>query len=611
MNTFLNVNATAVADLTGEAFRSASIRLADRHTWTDLVASASRDQALLEALILSGLASYRSPEHPLGVVEAFHAKADLLHLRLESAGAVEGLLDLLPYREKRGTRRGIPGMQACVIGKQLELTASFGDKTGIRWNVVDPKVRIHLQGDEPLATLLQARHERVIQERCTPQWVPGEAVAPLRRRPPLSRDVISQHRASAQLASALLRRPRMWTALVGHDGLTVSSAVAEHGLDWTLVRTVAGGAELHDERLVELLQDAITGPDLQLLDHVCEPKTCTLRFVGSGGRVEGWRGIFTVRTEHGSSATGRPGRALAALGEARAPSRPAHRTRAESRLESRRCFVLTSGPSSPEAVHGVTAAAAVRLVSAWAAEGHVAAVLTVNDGDFDLSWYHSGNGTWPKAEVPRPESHVVRWNRLRLTPGNGEAWRARVNPRPRPFAVVDDEAIDAALAAARERCSRILVLDGRPTAWAGGLTNKGVDGVIFAFGANEYPRSTTTPAWRRAVDGNRAVDLGPYDSAALWREQHLGQHDLSQLPLAGLVLLHNSGEQTHSDVFTEQVEEHLSRYGTPVLGWLPPETGGDRLLLHSDGTKTALDGMSQEDRAGEIAAASAIGGKLW
>ncbi|MFD7087270.1 hypothetical protein ACFV94_05555 [Streptomyces sp. NPDC059896] len=543
-------------------------------------------------------------------MEAFRAEADLLHLRLESARAVEALLDLLPYGEKRGTRRGVPGMQACVIGKQLEVTASFGDKIGIRWNVADPKVRIQLHGGERLATVLQARRERVTQERCTPHWVPGEAVAPLRRRPPLSRDVISQHRASAQLASALLRRPRMWTALVGHDGLTVSSAVSLHGLDWTFVRTVAGGAALHDERLVELLQDAITGPDLQLLDHVCEPKTCTLRFVGCGGRVDGWRGVLTVRTEHGNSATGRPGRALAALGEVRAPSHPAHRTGAKSRPEPRRYFVLTSGPSSLEAVHGVTAAAAVRLVTAWAAEGHVAAVLTINDADFDFSWYVSRNRAWPKASVPRPAGHVMRWNRLRLTPGNGEAWRASVNPGHGLFDVADDEAIDAALDAARERCSRILVLDERPSAWAGGLANKGVDGVTFAFGASEYPRRTTTPAWRRPVDGDRAVGPAPEDSAALWRERHLGQHDLSRLPLAGLVLLHNRKEQTLSDAFTEQVEVHLSRYGTPVLRWLPPEPGEAR-LLHSDATKTALDHMSQKDRAGEIAAASAIGGKLW
>jgi hypothetical protein len=574
------------------------------------VLSASQDQALLEALILSGLASHRSPQQPFGVVEAIRAEADLLHLRLESARAVEALLDLLPYREKRGTRRGVPGLQARVIGKQLEVTAAFGDKTGIRWNVTDPKVRIHLHGDESLATLLQAHHERMVQERSTPQWVPDEAAAPLRRRPPLLRDVIAQHRSSAQLASALLRRPRMWTALVGHDGITVSSALSEHGLDWTLLRTVARGAALHDERLIELLQDAITGPDLQLLDHVCEPKTCTLRFVGYGRRAEGWSGVLTVRTEHGNSAAARPGRALAALGETRAPSRPSHRTGAGSRPEPSRCFVLTSGPSFSEAVHGVTASTAVRLVTAWAAEGHVAAVLTINDTDFGLSWYASRSKAWPKASVPRPVGDVVRWNRLRLAPGNGEAWRATLNPDQSLFAVADEGAVDTALDAARERCSRVLVLDNRSSAWEGGLANKGVDGVIFAFGAGEYPRRTTTPAWRRAVDGDRAVLLAPEDSAALWRERHLGQHDLSRLPLAGLVLLHSRNERTLSDAFTEQVESHLSRYGTPVLGWLPPEPGETR-LLRSDGTRTALDSLSQEDRAAEIAAASAIGGKLW
>ncbi|MEV7088037.1 hypothetical protein AB0O07_19460 [Streptomyces sp. NPDC093085] len=610
MNTFLNVIATAATDLTGEAFRSARTRLADRRTWTDLVVSASQDQALLEALILEGLASYRPSGHPLGVVEAFRAEANLLHLRLESANAVGVLLDLLPYAEKRGTRRGVSGLQACVIGKQLELTASFGDKTGIRWNGADPKVRIHLQGDVLMETLLQARHERVIQERCTPHWVPGQRVAPLRRRPPLARDVIFQHRTSAQLASALVRRPRMWTAFAGNNGFAVSSAISEHGLDWVFVRSVAVGTVLHDERLVELLQDGIVGPNLQLLDHLCESDSCTLRFVGAVVRAEGWSGALTVRTEHGNSVTGSPGRALAVLGEVRAPSRPARRLGAERRSEPARCFVLTSGPLSREAVRGETAVTAVRLVTAWAAQGHVAAVLSIKHDDLDLSWYGRRNKAWPTGQMPRPTGHAARWNRLRLTPGSGEAWRASLNLGDGLFAVAEDGAIDAALGTARERCSRILVLDERPSSWSGGLANKGIDGVVFSFGASEYPRKTTTPAWRRAIDGDRAVGLAPEDSAALWRENHLGQNDLSRIPLVGLVLVRNHKKERESDAFTERVEYNLGRYGTPVLGWLPPAPA-DIHPLCSNMTKTALDHISQDDRVSEIAAASAIGDKLW
>lgn len=62
-------------------------------------------------------------------------------------------------------------------------------------------------------------------------------------------------------------------------------------------------------------------------------------------------------------------------------------------------------------------------------------------------------------------------------------------------------------------------------------------GVIFAFGASEYPRTAAPPAWRRAFDGDGRRPLTPEDSAALWRECHLGQSDLSRLPLAGLVAL--------------------------------------------------------------------------
>ncbi|WP_416481412.1 hypothetical protein [Streptomyces sp. CL12] len=73
----------------------------------------------------------------------------------------------------------------------------------------------------------------------------------------------------------------------------------------------------------------------------------------------------------------------------------------------------------------------------------------------------------------------------------------------------------------------------------------------------------------------------------------MGQRDLPRLPLAGLGLFDN-----------------LSRYGSPVLGWLPAEPGQEH-LLSGEATQTAFDGMSQEDREREVAAASVIGRKLW
>ncbi|MFB7273545.1 hypothetical protein [Streptomyces sp. NPDC056244] len=610
MNAILNLVATAVTDLTGEGFRSARTRLAGLRTWTDLLASANEDQALLEALILGGLASSRSEQHPFGVVEAFRAEGALLHLRLESVEAVEALLDLLPYAEKRGTRRGVSGMRAYTVGNRLELAASFGDKIGIRWNIADPKVCIHVRRDESLATALQARYDRVVRQGCTPHWVPGESPAPLRRRLPFARDVIFQHRASARLASALLRRPRMWSALVGHEGLVASSTLSEHGLDWTIVRTVARGTALHDERLIQLLQDKITGPDLELLDHVCQEKTCVIRLIGGEGRTEGWRGVLTVRTEHGRSITGRPGRPLATLGEVRLASHPAHQAEAGSRPPRGRCVTLASGPVSGEALNGMTFNVAVRLVTAWATEGHVAAMLTIGERDFSAGLHFARSGTWPKTSVPRPAGDAVHWSRLRLTTGNGQAWSGNLLPGGGIFDVVDDGAVDAALKAACERFSRILVVDQRSFAQSDVFPTRGSESVVFVFGAGKYPRRTTTPKWRRAVDGDRAVDLAPEESAALWRERHLGQHDLSRVPLAGLVLLHKGQEQPLSDAFTEQVEEHLGRYGTPVLGWLPPEPTEDG-LLYRGATRTVLDDMSEEKRGREIAVASAIGRELW
>lgn len=595
-NSILNVVATAVADLTGEGFSSARDRLADRRTWTGLVASASGDQALLEALIFGGLAVFPAQTHPFGVMEAFQAEAALLHLKLESAGAVEALLDLLPYADRRGTRRGVPGLQTLAAGNQLEVTASFGEKFGIRWDSKDPKVRIHAPGSTPLSVVLQDHYDRLVRERCVPHWVPGEQPKPFLRRPPLARDTISQHRASAGMASALLRRPRMWTALAGHQRLAVSSTFAEHGLDWMIARTVARGTALHDKRLIELLQDNITGPDMELLDHVCEEACCTVRLIGTGRYLHGWKGVLTLRTEHGSSPKGRPARTLTALGEPQTSGRPREHIDSVQQSSRGRCIAMAS------------ASVAVRLSAAWAAQGHVAAVLTIKDRERDMTWSRD----WPTEEVPRPTGTTLRWNRLRLTPDRGQVWTGSLTlGSGKLFEASDgEEDIAAALDAARDRYSRILVLDQRPYARGSSALLGAVDAVALVIEASKYPRQTTTPAWRRALDGECAIDLAPQESAALWREQHLGVRDLSRQCLAGLVLLHDDAEDVQADTFTEQVEMHLRRYGTPVLGWL--SKGSNDLRLPRDGAdRTVLDPMNEEDRSREVVAASAIGGQLW
>ncbi|WP_370192244.1 hypothetical protein [Streptacidiphilus sp. MAP5-52] len=397
------------------------------------------------------------------------------------------------------------------------------------------------------------------------------------------------------MASALLRRPGLFTALEGHQRLAACTEFTAHGLDWVIERTVARGTPVHDPRMLQLLQDRVAGLGLHLLDHTCGSDRCTVRCVT---RSQHSGGLLTITSGEGDDGDRRPGRPLTLLGEGQRASRPGPVPARRTAPPEGRCFVLTSVRTDldyvgPEDVRST----AVRLVAAWAAQGHNSAVLTL--GERDMDWTRSVP-RWPTEPTPWPEGGTVHWSRLRIVNGPGEAWIAAAKS---DFG--DKVNVGEVLREAKQRCSRILVVDDRSR--LDFPDPAGTDGLILMFSAAHYPKQAKTAKWRWPVEGERTLDLDPLDSAAKWREEYLGKRDLTRARVAGLLLMHDPDDEPPArDAFTEQVEGHLARYGTPVLGWLHSAPIQERAL--SRGTyHTVLDPMPDADRLRMLVAAERIG----
>ncbi|MDG4857133.1 hypothetical protein P8605_03000 [Streptomyces sp. T-3] len=196
------------------------------------------------------------------------------------------------------------------------------------------------------------------------------------------------------------------------------------------------------------------------------------------------------------------------------------------------------------------------MSAVWAAHGQRTAVVTITN-DFKgfgplvygTRW---GNKPVPRAKDPWSRPSHASWTRLRLAPQPGTLWSGQLSP--------DDDILAAHLAEALRRFDRVLITDDDTVC---GPTCLGslVDTVVLTLEALAYPReipgSSPTP-----------VPLSPAESAGRWHERELGY--AGNLSAAGLLLLHKPAGQdparTHS---TKEMESHLARYGTPVLGSLP------------------------------------------
>ncbi|MFC1431454.1 hypothetical protein ACEZDB_12460 [Streptacidiphilus sp. N1-3] len=222
----LRMVATAAGQLTGETLRHAELRIGAMASWGCLIPAAAEKQALLESVLLQALGAPDRRRHPFGVAEA-RPLPDGLELRLESQQCVQALLDLLPYRERRGQRRGVTGLMAYGNGNAICVTMPHqAQVSAVSPRRAAPLVTVYGPRANSAAAQLDEHRDRLQAAGLRPAWgseeIPGTKAS---RREPLPRNTFAQHAASYNMGSALLRRTRFWQALAGHSGLSLSIAL--------------------------------------------------------------------------------------------------------------------------------------------------------------------------------------------------------------------------------------------------------------------------------------------------------------------------------------------------------------------------------------------------
>lgn len=595
--------ATAVGQFTGEALEQARRRVAELDTWGVLIPSASAEQALLESLFLGALGAAADRSRPCGVHEAIPASGQLT-LRVESDACVQRLLEMLPFRDKRGVWRGVRDLRVQSVGNGLRFTLELYREETWRKEEPNPLVVVRGPHEAQLAELLHRHRAKLEEAGCRPQWEPKAARPTRRRREPLTRNVLEQHKAACQLASALLRRPRLWDALAGHVAVQFSNTLTDHGLDWSIERTVSPGTSVHDDRLEGALTDRVVGPGLRLLNHECTPDECVLRFV-AGSQYHGWSGILTVQSRGAArpNRVGRSARPLVALGEPMVASRPrpstavpdADRAPAQGHVIALMSFKYVPGYVDSTELEAIS----VQMGAVWAVQGHRVAVLTI-DRDHAL-WLPGRRNQvrWATEPVPRAEP---QWTRLRIDPTPGQLWGGALTS--------DAEAIKEGLDEARRRFDRVLVVDGSSWSTLVTFASGAPDAFVFALGESGYERELPRPMVRGNPGPAGTVALTPTESAVKWRERELKVPWLHQVPLAGALLLRDPREEPPvADEFTAEVEEQLARYGTPILGRYPRLGLLDRAFQSA--AVTVLDPAAPDRIESMTSAATALGDCLW
>ncbi len=414
----VNIIPSAVAQVTGEQLQAARLRMIASESWARLVPAAGSKQALFESLFQGALGVRAGRRHPFGILAAVPA-AGRLELYLEDDSCAEPQLELLPYRDRRGTWRGVRGLSVRPERRSLHFTLPAYRSHVYASPVQRPVVVVHAQRESRLSVLLDRHRQRLENAGGRPQWESDQAVP--RRREPLSRNVPEQHAAACQLASALLRRPRVWDALAGHVGVTAAPALADHGLDWIIERTVGVGGSLHDERLIEVLTERVAGPGLHLLSHECSEAVGTAQWV-SGERREGWDGLLTVHTRSVDSTSGRSPRPLLVLGEPLLPGRPDRNGYIRPQVSqppAGRIVGLISLAHVPNAVGSdELLTVATELGAVWALQGLRVAVLTITASERPFFLGHGGRAR--SATKSLPWAAGPQWTRLRVDPSPGQ-----------------------------------------------------------------------------------------------------------------------------------------------------------------------------------------------
>ncbi|MEU4089563.1 hypothetical protein [Streptomyces aureus] len=543
-----------------------------------------KEQALLEAVLVSGLGNVEGQTRPFGVREAKPVDEGLL-LRLERSADVTSLLGLLPCRPKKGPWRGVRGLTVQMDGARLR----FGLRAWAfeaSWRSPAPAVWATGPHGQDLSALLAAHTAHVLASGQAVHWDPLREDCGPGRREPVERSALRRLLVSCSMGSALLRRPRLWDSLAGYAGVRLNTEMAEHGLDWSLERQVMGEV-FDEERLIEVLEDRVVGFGVQLLDHTCGPEGCTVRMAP---RPYACRGVLTIRSRRVPSPAGAmPGpRPLTIVGDRRGVSRSRcgeRRSEPEGMKRSRVVQLLDAPSAGVERDH--LARVAERIAAAWAARGSAVGVPLVEGSSLAL-FGDPGRPEWATTTVPKG---IARWTRLRLAPPPGQLWSLTV-PN-------NSNAIGVALQHARTALDQVFLIgayDGlmqevTSPKWAADLR-------ILVHRARRFERRIPLPG--KTTDADDGVPLTPAESAVQWRSENLGR--VCSHPLAGLVLL--TDDAVAPDEFDVAVDEQLARYGTPVLGRFPDHGLVIRGPQHSDHPPTVLDLEAQPHDHAQLAAAA-------
>ncbi|MEU3394116.1 hypothetical protein [Streptomyces albidoflavus] len=564
--------ATAASQLSGERLTHARQRLHGFDTYTGLIPDAGVQQALLESLVLSALGRPGS-EHRrrmLGV-EEIRLDENRLRLRVEDVSAVQAILGMLPVKARRGTRRGVRELSAEAVGKDVLL--------GLR-GVPSPHpfyagnrhltagIHVQLLGATCSAQLLDELTMQVTTAGGTPVWSPNIALHVPGRRPPIERCIAEQHAADGGLASSLLRRSHLWDSLAGQQSLTVQPAMVDHGLEWTVSRTMSPGALLHDARLHAILTDPLVGPGLRPVHHACTATECTAAYVppSYGGQARS-EGSLLITSRHASNQAGsssRP-RALLALGEQPTSHPNAPRIRRMRRPADQVVVGVRSVGALGLASWDATGFAR-QTAAAWAADGYRVAVI-VADERSEFCDVHISNRRWGKRVTTLPYRGAeppVRWHRSRLAPFPGELWRVEVD-------TIQIDVKDA-IQEARDRCERVIAVDATRYMEVGLASC--TDQTLALNRSRSFERHVAGPA-------GTTLALSPDLAAARWHERELSGKIAANCSGVVLVDADLSATGAPVDDYDREVERHLARYGTPILArqWL------------SSGQATVLDPM--------------------
>ncbi|MFE1411671.1 hypothetical protein ACFW6F_12830 [Streptomyces sp. NPDC058746] len=413
---------------------------------------------------------------------------------------------------------------------------------------------------------------------------------PMRRKPePIT--PLTHHRTSCFLASALLRRPGIWSRLAGHQKITATAVEAEHGLDWLLERVVVPEHQVHDDRIPQVLGDALAGPDLIADDsaHICLPNECILRFIPRRDDA-GWDGILTVRTtrattEDAPRLPARRPRPFVILNETMAFNKiiPARRAGQQASRSTRLSDAvqihgrvlqleappLASGPTTPWRV-------AQHLGAAWAQQGQ--RVLIIRDEFTPASRkFQYPIPTWPTHTRPEAPTQKAPWHRLRLVPGDGDL---QVH---RGYHSLDE--LEELVSSAR-RLFHWIILAGAVNQHMCPTFLEGIaDDYVLIVDDYGYPKTVPITHTQNGTSATRLIPLTPSEAAVAWRERTLRAVPLGHIPVTGLMLVSQCSVYDSHD-FTKQADKDIERLGTPVLARIASEFVEQKRTVLDEGSAT-------------------------